>query len=204
MVTADVEVPTKATDVVVPERLAHEGSDATAFECTLQPHADGLGLVYDVWPAYVQIVSVGAGSAQAHNFEAVEHEHLLPNDAIVTVSGCTEPETMRQQLESKGLLTLKCVRPSKLVATVSKGESKLGIDLAIHRTVGTCMWIEQVEDGAVQLYNSSVATTSQIRPQDLIQSVNGVEVVVSKMVEEIQSASVVELVVLRVPGTSSH
>merc|ERR1719491_1562579 len=117
----------------------------------------------DVWPTFLQVTRVDEGSAQTYNLSAPVYEHILPNDAIVAVNGCTEPEAMLQKLQSEMPLTLQLVRPSRLVARVSKGGgSSFGLQLAIHKAASTCMWIDEIEEGAVQLHNSSVASTAQI------------------------------------------
>jgi hypothetical protein len=55
----------------------------------------------------------------------------------------------------------------------------------------------------VSAYNFTVSVDNQIRSRDLIESVNGVTGSAAKMIEELCSASIAELVVLRVPAVSS-
>jgi len=182
--------------------LAHEWSKASSFQCALRHDADGIGLTCDVWPAFLQVTTVSGGSAGSYNSSVAENERISRNDAILAVNGCTEPEAMMRMLESEVQITLQVVRPSRLMVKVSRDACTFGLQLAIHTATSTCIWIDRIEEGAVQSYNFRVAANLQIRPQDLIESVNGVAGMVSKMVEEMRSSSKVELVVLRVPDAS--
>ena len=178
-------------------------SEATSFDCSLHG-SHGSGLTVDVWPSHLQVVSVSGGSAEAYNASSFVDARILPNDFIVMVNGTTKPLEMKKKLSCDAAVAIKVVHPSSLVVKMDKGGSTLGMKLAIHEKSGSCLCIDQIEEGAAQKYNSGKDAESQLASGDLIASVNGVDGVATKMIEEIRSSEVVELAVLRLPRSSTH
>merc|ERR1719296_754622 len=180
-----------------------QSKDAASFDCNLQM-SKGCGFTVDLWPTHLQVLSIDGGSAEAYNASSQQDTQIMPNDFIVMVNGATNPREMKEKLSRDVAVAMKMVHPSSLVVKLDKSASPLGLKLAIHTTLGSCLWIDQIEDGAVLQYNAGKATKSQLAPGDLIESVNGVAGVSTKMVDEIHSSEIVELVMLRLPSSSHY
>jgi len=193
-------IDNKVLEIVEP---VPEWSAATAFDCNLLA-SKGYGLTVDVWPTHLQVLSIDGGSAKAYNASSPQDTQIMPNDFIVMVNGATDPKEMKETLLRDAAVAMKVFHPASLTVKVEKGGNTLGLKLAIHAKSGSCLWIDQIEDGAVQQYNAGKAAESQLALGDLIASVNGVVGVATKMVDEIHSSEVVELVVLRLSSPSSQ
>jgi len=202
----DVDAPTKFDEEASASKLdvapRAESLPQGCFACTLQHNAGGHGLAIDSWPAFLQVIGLVAGSARSYNCCAPARERILPNDLIVAVNGATGSREMLEKLESQTPLDLTVVRPVNFSVKIGKGASAFGLKLAIHKSVSTCVWIEEIEEGAVQAYNAAMPMDERICPRDLIESVNGIRGSATRMVEELCSSSVIDLVLLRVPNWS--
>jgi len=177
--------------------------DASYIECTLPADEGALGLVIDPWPVFLQVIGVEDGRISTYNASVPVRERIAPNDMIVAVNEARELESMLRQLSQRDVsVTLLVARPTKFPVKVGRGEGQsFGLKLALQKTVGTCLYVEQLEaQGAVQAHNDGAAFDNRVQVKDLIQSVNGVSGSPDQMVKELQASTVVSLEVLRVPA----
>jgi hypothetical protein len=148
------------------------------------------------------IVKFDHGPVTAWN-EAHPESAIQVGDRVVSVNGIAGSFTKLIQVlrSDEQKLKLKVRRPAEMKVTIGKPKitSKLGVELT---ATGDCIQVDKVKQGLVQAWNEAYPYHC-VGTGDLIVEVNGVRGLGHKLWDEVNSATSLELTVIRESAVST-
>lgn len=192
-------LPVNTSQVVEPpcEEEEEDEEDSHSFKLSAE-RGDGFGMKLEMWPGFIQVVSIHRGTIERYNATAAEGKRVVEHDFITMVNGATEVREMVRKLKQGRVLLMTVVHPERKHVKFEVSAGSLGIKLHYLYGDSTCLQVvDFAKDGAADLYNTRAAPEARVCLYDFVESVNGIRGSAEVMLKEIQTAGSVEMVLLR-------
>jgi len=183
---------------VAPEDIDENGS-SQSFQVTIDKNGDCLGAVIDFWPSRAQVVSIEMGKIMEYNSTAPAGRKVRRNDFITQVNGISgNAGDMLNEIQTMRILKMTFVHPDRRLINVSRSGGAWGLMLDFKATTA-CPMITNIADGAFKAFNETLEPEEQVKINDFIESINGIERNASEMAQELKLAHSAQFVILKLP-----
>mmetsp|Transcript_133460 Transcript_133460/g.333153 ORF Transcript_133460/g.333153 Transcript_133460/m.333153 type:complete len:258 (+) Transcript_133460:80-853(+) len=197
-----VDPPAPAPEPVKAEEIgATEQSEAYYYEVEIVKGTGGLGMKMDFKDSGLNVAEIVTGaSVDKHNASASPQHIVAVGDYICEVNDKADTsQVMVGKLKAEKVLKLRMFRPATFHIKLQKDGSPLGLDLKFQQD-STSLDVKAISKGIAEDYNATAPPELQIRVQDVIKSVNGNTLDVKKMIDELKTATQLDLVMFRGPA----